>query len=113
MSRRSIPILDGAFTVMVVYECEPTQSEEFAAGLAKFIAAGMRRHPGFLSALVYLSEDGRRVVEHFQWVRAEDWAAYRISDEGREALHWMGRRHPEVHYLELVQSIVTALPESP
>jgi hypothetical protein len=106
MATRTLPIIESAFTVLLSFECEPAQSEDFARRLSEFVAERMRRHAGFLSALIYLSDDARRVVEHFQWARAEDWVAYRQSEDGREAVAWLGRRVPQVNYLELVEAVV-------
>ena len=99
---KSLPIDPGAFTLLLSFECEPGESEQFASRLAEFVEQRMRLHAGFISGLVYLSEDARKVVEVFQWARAEDWQAYRKSDDGQDGLRWLAPRHPVTDYLELV-----------
>jgi heme-degrading monooxygenase HmoA len=102
---KALPIHDGAFTVLMIFECGPGESERFANELAGFIESRTRFHPGFLSSLVYLSEDARKVVETFQWARAEDWEAYRASDDGQEAVRWLAGRTPNIQFLELIRAI--------
>lgn len=102
---KALPIHEGAFTVLSVFDCQPRESERFAQELAEFIEARTRFHPGFVSALVYLSEDARKVVELFQWARMEDWDAYCSSGDGREAMERHAGRSPDNHYLELVRCV--------
>jgi quinol monooxygenase YgiN len=104
------PIHEGAFTVLLAFECEPRESERFANELADFAAARIRVHPGFLSSLVYLSEDALKVFEIFQWARAEDWEAYRTSEDGRQGVEQLAGRIPRIEFLELVRAIGAAPP---
>ena len=98
----SIPVRPDSFTVLLVFETRPDEAETFSRGLHEFVASRFPEHPGFLSGLVYCSDDQRSVVELLQWRRAEDWASYRESADGRAGLAWLRDRHPRVHYLELV-----------
>ncbi|MFU8896224.1 MAG: antibiotic biosynthesis monooxygenase [Gammaproteobacteria bacterium] len=102
---KALPIHEGAFTVLLVFECKPRESEALAEQLADFIETRTRFHPGFLSALVYLTEDATKVVEFFQWARAEDWEAYRRSEDGRAAVRWLAGRTPSIQFLELVRAL--------
>jgi hypothetical protein len=104
------PIHEGAFTVLVAFECEAGESERFANELGDFVAAHMRFHPGFLSSLVYLSEDARKVIEIFQWARAEDWETFRASEDGRLAIEKLGGRSPRIEFLEMIRAIGPAPP---
>lgn len=101
---KALPIHEGAFSVLLVFQCNPRESEQLAQALAEFIESRMRFHAGFLSALVYVSEDAGRVVELFQWTRAEDWEAYRASGDG-QAVERLASRPPKVELLELIQMI--------
>jgi quinol monooxygenase YgiN len=102
---KALPIHEGAFSVLLVFQCSPRDSERLAHALAEFIETRMRFHAGFLSSLVYVSEDASRVVELFQWVRAEDWEAYRASEDGREAVERLAGHSPKIEFLELIQAI--------
>jgi hypothetical protein len=97
----TMPVPDDAFTVLLVFETRPEEADEFARRLSAFVSERMSRHRGFVSGLVYVSDDSRRVMELFQWARPDDWADYRASEDGREGLEWLQDRHPQVHYLEL------------
>lgn len=107
---KSLPIHQGAFTVLLSFDCNAGESEQFANELADFVEQRMRFHPGFISGLVYLSEDARKVVEVFQWARAEDWQAYRKSEDGQEGLRWLARRSPHTDFLELVRCVDAPVP---
>jgi hypothetical protein len=102
---KALPVYDGAFTVLLVFECSPGESERFAHELADFVEARMRYHSGFLSSLIYLSEDACKVVELFQWARAEDWEDYRGSEDGRQAIERLAGRRPRIEFLESIRAI--------
>lgn len=105
-----LPVNEGAFTVLLCFECRPAESERFALELAGFVEDRVRFHPGFLSGLVYLSEDASKVFELFQWARSEDWHAYQASEDGREAAQWLGARRPAINFLETVRCIPAPAP---
>lgn len=111
MSVKSLPVHEGAFTVMLVFDCNAGESERFARELADFVEQRMRFHPGFISGLVYLSDDARKIVEVFQWARAEDWQAYRSSEDGQEGLRWLAHRSPHTDFLELVRCVEIPEPD--
>lgn len=102
---RNLPINEGAFTVLCVFDCNPGESERVAREIAAWIEARMRFHPGFLSSMIYLSEDGRRIVEFFQWARGEDWEAYRTSEDGRMAVTQLAGRSPKMEFLEMIHAV--------
>ena len=107
---KNLPVHEGAFNVLLIFDCKADESEHFANLLADFVEKRMRFHPGFISGLVYLSEDARKVVEVFQWARAEDWQAYRKSEIGQEALRWLAARAPATEFLELVRCVDAPAP---
>ncbi|MEJ2514194.1 MAG: antibiotic biosynthesis monooxygenase [Gammaproteobacteria bacterium] len=106
----TIPCASDGFTVQLVFETHPDEAEAFARRLLAFVSERLPRHGGFMSAVVYVSDDQRRVVELLQWARPEDWAAYRSSVDGRAGLAWLQDRHPGVQYLELVGAVLGSGP---
>lgn len=102
---KALQVYEGAFTVLLVFDCPAGESERVAHELADYVETRMRLHRGFLSSMIYLSEDARRVVEMFQWVRAEDWEAYRASEDGREAVELLAGRIPKIEFLEMVRAV--------
>lgn len=102
---KALPIPEGAFSVLLVFDCNPSESEKFAHALGDFIESRMRFHAGFISALVYVSEDASKVVEHFQWSRADDWEAYRASEDGGDAVTLLAGRRPRIEFLELIRAV--------
>ncbi|HKK03291.1 MAG TPA: antibiotic biosynthesis monooxygenase [Gammaproteobacteria bacterium] len=105
-----LPVNEGAFTVLLSFDCRPAESERFALELAHFVEERMRFHPGFLSGTIYLSEDASKVFELFQWARAEDWHAYRASEDGRDAVRWLSGHRPGISFLETVRCVVPPAP---
>ena len=106
----SLSVDPDVFTVLLIFETRPDEAEGFADRLADFIEERLSGHEGFLSGVVYASDDQRRVVEFFQWARPEDWAAYRASEDGREGLFWLQDRHPQVLYLDLSRAVTGPVP---
>jgi hypothetical protein len=107
---RCLPVDEGAFTVLLVFDSKPDESERLAQALSDFVENRMRFHGGFLSGMVYLSDDATKVIELFQWVRAEDWDRYRNSEDGRDAVHWLAGRGPAIQFLETVRAVVAPPP---
>lgn len=107
---KAMPIHEGAFTVLLVNDCKPADSERFALDRAEHIEQRVRTHAGFLSSLVYLSDDATKVFELLQWVRAEDWEAYRGSEDGRRTVLSPPGRGLAEHRLEMIRA---ALPLPP
>lgn len=101
---RNLPIYEGAFTVLCVFDCNPGESEGLAREAAQWVDERMRFHPGFLSSMIYLSEDGGRIVELFQWAREEDWTAYRASEDGRAGVTKLAGRSARIEFLEMIQA---------
>jgi len=100
-----LPVHESAFTVLRIFDCRPAESEQFANRLGDFVVAATRLHPGFLSSLVYLSDDAQKVVELLQWARAEDWEAYGKSEDGRRAAELEIGRRRSIQFLEMVRAI--------
>lgn len=96
--------------MLCVFDCNPGESERLARQIAEWVESKMRFHPGFLSSMIYLSEDGGRIVELFQWARAEDWQAYRATDDGHTAVAQMAGRSPRIEFLEMIQAVGAPLP---
>ncbi len=91
--------------MLCVFDCNPGESERLAREIAEWVEARMRFHAGFLSSMIYLSEDGGRVVEFFQWARGEDWEAYRASEDGRAAIAQLAGRSPRIEFLEMIRAV--------
>jgi hypothetical protein len=62
--------------------------------------------PGFLSARLFLTEDGEKVVEHFQWMDRASYEAYRASELGKAAASLLVTLHPQVFFLRELEVIV-------
>lgn len=64
---------DGAFTVIIEFDVDPTRQEQLVEAVADEVARTFPTHTGFLSASFHASLDGRRVVNYAQWTSREAW----------------------------------------
>ena len=71
------PELARRFHVLMLFPTTPAQQREHAEKLGTFIREGIKVQPGFLSARLFLTEDGEKIVEHFQWMDRAAYEAYR------------------------------------
>jgi hypothetical protein len=106
---KTLAVHEGAFTVLRVFDCKPGESERFAKELADFTEARTRFQPGFLSSLIYLSDDACKIVEIYQWARAGDWESFCNSETGRRGGEIQAGRLPNMQFLEMVR-VIGAVP---
>ena len=62
-------------TLINVFTVAPEQQQALVDLLDQATEATMKRRPGFISASIHKSLDGRRVVNYAQWRSKEDFAA--------------------------------------
>ena len=55
---------------------------------------------------LFLTEDGERIVEHFQWMDRAAYEAYRASELGQAAASLLVSLHPHVFFLREMDVIV-------
>ena len=73
---------DGAFTQVVQFEVEPEKQGALIAAIAAEVERWVSRRPGFMSATLHASSDGRRVVNYARWRTEADFAAFTRDPEG-------------------------------
>lgn len=74
----------GPFTVVVQFEVDPSNQQALVNGLSTAITQYFRTQPGFISASLHASHDGRRVVNYAQWQSEQVYnTAQAASGEGR------------------------------
>ncbi len=94
------------FHVLMLFPTKPAQQREHAEKLSTFIRQGIKVQPGFLSARLFLTEDGEKIVEHFQWMDRAAYEAYRSSELGRSASALLVSLHPQVFFMREMVVIV-------
>jgi len=62
-------------TLINVFTVEPEKQEELARILIDATEQTMRHMPGFISASIHKSFDGKKVVNYAQWKSREDFEA--------------------------------------
>ncbi|WP_138431454.1 antibiotic biosynthesis monooxygenase family protein [Fodinibius saliphilus] len=62
---------DDIFTLINVFHVEPTNQQELVNLLAEATEEAMSTLPGFISANIHQSLDGKRVINYAQWKSKE------------------------------------------
>lgn len=72
-------------TLINVFTVDPSRQQELVDLLVEATEARMRYLPGFISANIHRSVDGRQVVNYAQWQTREDFEA--VSTDPEAAVH--------------------------
>ena len=73
----TIELGSGVFTLINVFTCEPEQQKRLVSLLIEATQKTMKLMPGFISANIHRSYDGKRVVNYAQWQNKESFEAMR------------------------------------
>ena len=65
------------FTLINVFTCEPDKQQQLVSVLTDATEKTMKRMPGFISANIHRSFDGKRVVNYAQWTDKASFEAMR------------------------------------
>lgn len=71
----------GYLTFINTFTVEPGKGETLLEALRTSTEEIFRHRPGFLSANLHLSRDGRRVLNYAQWRSKEDYTAATTAPE--------------------------------
>jgi quinol monooxygenase YgiN len=67
----------GVVTLINVFAVNPENQQSLVAVLMEGTEALMSRRPGYISASIHVSKDGRRVINYSQWKSLEEIEAMR------------------------------------
>jgi len=84
MSETIIRAGDDLMTLINVFTVAPERQQELVVLLAEATEKVMTRMPGFISANIHRSDDGRYVVNYAQWRSRADFAAMRENPDAHE-----------------------------
>jgi heme-degrading monooxygenase HmoA len=87
------------FVALVIYPTTMDAQLRQAQNLARIASEKIRGLPGFLSARVFVSEDGDSLVTLTEWSDRESFLQFRQSEFGQAAIHLAAELHPEAHWL--------------
>ena len=73
----------GVLTFINVFTVEPDQQQSLVDLLTEAAEQTFRHLPGFVSANIHRSLDGRKVVNYAQWQSKADFEAMRANPEAR------------------------------
>ena len=74
---------DGYVVLINTFTVDPARAEELLQVLSEATENGMRRCPGFISANLHVSRDGRHVANYAQWRSQADIDAMMATPEPR------------------------------
>ena len=77
---------NGVLTLINVFTVAPEQQEKLVALLIEATEQTMKHVPGFVSANIHRSLDGKRVVNYAQW---QSMAAFEAMQKNPEAIPHM------------------------
>ena len=84
----------GIFTLINVFSVAADRQQELATVLIEATADTMRHLPGFISANIHTSHDGRRVVNYAQWQSRDAFEAMLRNPDARPE-----KRPRRVHHM--------------
>jgi quinol monooxygenase YgiN len=80
----------GYVVLINTFEVDPERAEELLAELSTVTEQKMQNRPGFVSANLHVSQDGRRVVNYAQWRTQADLDAMMADPEARAHMRQAG-----------------------
>jgi quinol monooxygenase YgiN len=80
----------GYVVLINTFEVDPGRAEELLAELSKATEQTMKNRPGFVSANLHVSQDGRHVANYAQWRTQADLDAMMADPEARAHMHQAG-----------------------
>lgn len=70
----------GVLTVIFEFDVEPEEQRALRAGLERLLNDIISGRPGFVSANLHLSRDGRKVLNYVQWESLDAFERF-LDDE--------------------------------
>ncbi len=77
-------------TLINVFTVDPSKQQELVDLLVEATKARMSKLPGFVSANIHRSHDGKHVVNYAQWLAREDFEAALRNPEAKEHMRKAG-----------------------
>jgi quinol monooxygenase YgiN len=71
-------------TVIFEFDVQPEEQQPLREGIERLVRDIVSHQPGFLSADLHLSRDGRKVLNYFQWESQEAFDRFR-ADEAHQS----------------------------
>jgi heme-degrading monooxygenase HmoA len=73
-------------TVIFEFDVEPDEQQPLRASIEALVRDIVSRQPGFLSADLHLSRDGRKVLNYFQWETLEAFERFRADETAQSRI---------------------------
>ncbi|MBV4474466.1 antibiotic biosynthesis monooxygenase [Pseudomonas sp. B2M1-30] len=88
------PVKNSSFSQLIEFEIQPSQQPALVSALSVQAEHLAQRYPGFVSASVQASDDGRRVLSFLQWrSREAGEAAFQSFESGEQDFWQLIRAH--------------------
>ena len=96
---------NSVVTLINVFTVEPDNQQKLVDMLVKATEGTMKNIPGFVSANIHKSLDGKRVANYAQWRTAEDFEAMVKSPEAQTHMRPINEiATADFHLYELIDS---------
>lgn len=105
MTTTTIDTANDVVTLVNVFTVEPENQRQLVDLLNTATEQVMRHQPGFVSANIHVSLDGRRVVNYAQWRSPEDFQsmlADSVAREHMEAVLSLAEAEPHLYEVTAV-----------
>lgn len=97
------------WTVIFEFDVEPEQQPRLRDGIERLVAEIVSKQPGFIAAHLHLSQDGRKVLNYFQWESQEAFEAFRSDEEKQRVIRQViGPYDPKPRVYDIVYSAVSS-----
>lgn len=73
-------------TVVFEFDIEPEEQQPLCEAVMRLVGDIVSRQPGFVSANLHLSRDGRKVLNYLQWESLEAFERFRDDDEAQRRI---------------------------
>lgn len=87
------------------FDIEPDQTQALTEGIQRLVSEIVSKQPGFVAAHLHVSQDGRKVLNYFQWESREAFDAFRSDEEKQQQIRpVIGPYGPKPRVFEIVFS---------
>lgn len=86
MTQARIGQEQNVLTVIFEFNIEPEQQRELGEKIQRLVGEIVSKQPGFVSAHLHLSTDGRKILNYFQWADQEAFDRFRQNEAAQQQI---------------------------
>ena len=77
---------NDVLTVVFEFDVEPDEQPRLSEAIQGLVDGIVRHQPGFVSANLHLSRDGRKVLNYFQWESLDAFERFRDDEDAQRRI---------------------------